>query len=154
MKKILLVIVVAAALFVWLGRNAGLQNLVGSPAVTAETARATPTAASESGPGSFNEKQSGSQVTGVGMVSKILDDDTDGGRHQRFILKLSSGQTVLVAHNIDVAPRIEFLQSGDLVTFYGVYEWNVQGGVIHWTHRDPSGHHEPGWLRHSGQTYQ
>jgi hypothetical protein len=84
----------------------------------------------------------------------MLDDDLSGSRHQRFILRLSSGQTVLIAHNIDVAPRVEGLQEGDSVSFYGVYEWNEKGGTVHWTHHDPAGKHMSGWLKHSGRTYQ
>ncbi len=56
---------------------------------------------------------------------------------KNFILKLNSGQTLLVAHNIDLAPRIPNLQVGDSVEFYGEYEWNKKGGVLHWTHKDP-----------------
>ena len=37
---------------------------------------------------------------------ETLPDDNKGTRHQRFILKLSSGQTLLVAHNIDLADKI------------------------------------------------
>ena len=33
-----------------------------------------------------------------GTVMRVLADDDDGSRHQRFILRLGSGQTVLVAH--------------------------------------------------------
>ena len=97
---------------------------------------------------------SGVQVVGEGAVSRLLADDEEGGRHQRFILRLASGQTILVAHNIDLAPRIDSLQAGDTVSFNGVYEWNDRGGVIHWTHHDPQGEHEAGWLRHRGRTYQ
>ncbi len=102
----------------------------------------------------FNNQRSGLQVTGSGVVERILDDDVDGGRHQRFILRLDSGQTLLVAHNIDIAPRISSLQVGDVVEFNGVYEWNAEGGVIHWTHHDPDGQHVPGSLVHEGSTYQ
>lgn len=102
----------------------------------------------------FNERSSGVQVAGEGVVSKILPDDNDGSRHQRFILTLSSGQKLLMAHNIDLAPRIASLMEGDSVAFYGVYEWNVKGGVIHWTHLDPDGRHEAGWLKHAGRIYQ
>lgn len=102
----------------------------------------------------FDERKSGFQTEGNGVVIKILTDDNKGSRHQRFILRLKSGQTLLVAHNIDLAPRISSLREGDVVAFNGVYEWNSKGGVIHWTHHDPSGRHVPGWLQHNGQIYQ
>jgi hypothetical protein len=98
--------------------------------------------------------QSGQEVEGEGTVTRILSDDNDGSRHQRFILELSSGRTLLVAHNIDLAPRVEGLRVGDIVAFKGVYEPNSKGGTIHWTHLDPKGTHAAGWLRHRGSTYQ
>jgi molybdopterin converting factor small subunit len=94
------------------------------------------------------------QVEGEGTVVKTLADDRNGSRHQRFIVRLDSGLTVLVAHNIDLAPRINALREGDSIVFYGEYEWNPKGGVIHWTHRDPQGRHPGGWIRYNGQTYQ
>lgn len=96
----------------------------------------------------------GQQVQGAGQVIRILSDDNDGSRHQRFILELSPGRTVLVAHNIDLAPRVPSLREGDRVSFYGEYETNSQGGVIHWTHHDPQGSHVAGWLEHNGKRYQ
>ncbi len=102
----------------------------------------------------FANQKSDLQVSGQGVVSKVLPDDNKGSRHQRFILKLANGQTLLVAHNIDLAPRIPNLQSGDAVQFYGEYEWSHKGGVIHWTHHDPRGKHVGGWLQHQGQRYQ
>ncbi|MBB5349360.1 DUF3465 domain-containing protein [Desulfoprunum benzoelyticum] len=100
------------------------------------------------------ERLSNLQVEGRGVVEKILPDDRDGSRHQRFIMRLASGQTLLVAHNIDLAPRLEGLKRGDEVDFAGEYEWNSQGGVLHWTHHDPEGQHPAGWLRHKGRTYR
>ncbi|MEI6726032.1 MAG: DUF3465 domain-containing protein [Actinomycetes bacterium] len=94
------------------------------------------------------------RVQGSGVVIRVLPDDTEGGRHQRFILRLASGQTLLVAHNIDIAPRVPDLKVGDTVAFEGAYEWNAEGGTIHWTHHDPGGSHVPGWLRRDGQTYE
>jgi hypothetical protein len=102
----------------------------------------------------FRERRSNFQVTGAGTVVRLLADDNDGDRHQRFVLELESGQTLLVAHNIDLAPRIPNLVSGDRVSFFGEYEWNEQGGVIHWTHDDPAGRHVAGWLEHDGTRYQ
>jgi hypothetical protein len=101
----------------------------------------------------YREHRSSIQVRGAGTVTRVLADDNDGDRHQRFILELTSGQTLLIAHNIDLAPRIPKLRIGDRVGFYGEYEWNDQGGVIHWTHRDPAGRHLAGWLEHAGTRY-
>ena len=102
----------------------------------------------------FSNRESDVQVQGSGIVSRVLPDDLSGSRHQRFILELPSGQTVLVAHNIDLAPRIAAIERGDRVRFFGEYEWNDKGGVIHWTHHDPRGSHVGGWLEHAGRRYE
>ncbi len=102
----------------------------------------------------YQEKRSDVQVQGVGKVIKVLSDDNKGSRHQRFLLKLPSNLTILVAHNIDLAKRIDSLKEGDSVEFYGEYEWNNKGGVIHWTHLDPRGKHKDGWLKHNGIVYK
>ena len=145
MKRILWIVAVVVAIAGGLGQNSGWLALFDG--VTAPTA-------SDALDKAYRAQQSGVQVTGDGEVSAVLSDDSQGSRHQRFILRLASGQTVLVAHNIDLAPRIESLRKGDTVAFHGVYEWNDKGGVVHWTHHDPAGRHTSGWLRHGGQNYQ
>ena len=102
----------------------------------------------------FKNRTSNVQVEGEGVVTRILADDLDGSRHQRFIVRLASGQTILIAHNIDIAPRVAGLQEGDSLRFYGEYLWNEDGGKIHWTHKDPNGRHVAGWIKHNGRTYQ
>ena len=102
----------------------------------------------------YVNKQSDLQIQGQGVVKKVLRDDRKGSQHQRFILQTSPEQTVLVAHNIDVADRLPGLKQGDTVGFYGEYEWTDQGGVIHWTHHDPGGRHINGWLKYNGKMYQ
>nr|EGR0558444.1 DUF3465 domain-containing protein [Vibrio cholerae] len=102
----------------------------------------------------YKSQQSDLQVQGFGQIVKVLPDDNDGSKHQKFILRLNSGQTLLVAHNIDLAPRIPILQVGDSVEFYGEYEWSKKGGVLHWTHKDPQNRHAHGWLKHNGQVYE
>ena len=102
----------------------------------------------------FRQREHNVAVQSHGVVVKVLADDNDGSRHQRFILKLDNDMTVLVAHSIDLAPRLEGLKAGDEVEFNGIYEWNAKGGVIHWTHHDPRGRHAAGWLRYDGRLYQ
>ena len=102
----------------------------------------------------FDRRQSNVQVQSVGRVKAVLADDNEGSRHQKFILGLDNGLTVLVAHNIDLAPRIKNIQKGDTVEFYGEYEYTEKGGVIHWTHHDPQNRHVGGWLKYEGEIYQ
>lgn len=87
----------------------------------------------------FKNQRSNVQVQGKGIVARLLSDDNEGSRHQKFIIKLANGQSVLVAHNIDLAPRIDDLKTGESIEYNGEYEWNEKGGVLHWMHADPGG---------------
>lgn len=94
----------------------------------------------------FKSNANNVQVLVQGKVQKVLADDSIGDKHQRFILELSNGQTLLIAHNIDIAPRVAGITAGASIAVYGEYEWNDQGGVVHWTHHDPGGKHINGWI--------
>ncbi len=100
----------------------------------------------------FQQRISGEMVSVQGNVVKILPDDNDGNRHQRFIVQLDNSLTLLVAHNIDLAARVP-LRLHDNVEIHGQYEWNNKGGLLHWTHHDPAGIHPAGWIRYQGNTY-
>lgn len=102
----------------------------------------------------IKQRRSDVQLEMHGVVKKLLSDDNNGSRHQRFIVELSSGDTILVAHNIDLAERVSDLRAGDDVGLYGEYVWNERGGVMHWTHRDPAGRHVAGWIKHNSRVYQ
>lgn len=102
----------------------------------------------------YEEQRSDVQLQVAGEVIRLLEDDNEGSRHQRFIIELASGQTLLVSHNIDLAPRIDGIQIGDDVEVYGEYVWNDQGGLMHWTHHDPANQHPHGWIRHEEKIYQ
>lgn len=93
-------------------------------------------------------------VEGSGTVVKILPDDNKGSRHQRLIIRVGTKQTILIAHNIDLAPRIPNISRGDSLDFRGSYVYNDKGGIVHWTHHDPRGEHPDGWLIHNGKTYK
>lgn len=102
----------------------------------------------------FDERKSNLWLVGSGEVVKILSDDIKGSRHQRFLVKVNLTQTVLIAHNIDLAERVANLKPGDMIQFYGEYEWNEKGGVVHWTHHDPAGKKTGGWIKHNDIIYQ
>lgn len=94
------------------------------------------------------------QVQGSGIVVKVLKDDTNGVQHQKFLLKVADNITVLVAHNIDLAPRVTDIQIGDVVAFKGEYVYTPKGGTVHWTHKNPRGNHEGGWLQYKAKKYE
>ena len=98
-------------------------------------------------------EQSGVDVTVRGVVTSLLPPDNDGKPHQRFILKLSDGTTLLVAHNLSLAEKVP-LERFDDVEIKGQFEANERGGVLHWTHHDPAKRHAEGWIKHKGRVYQ
>jgi hypothetical protein len=149
MNKLLPIVALAAAAYFAL--VPGPDTPESRQAAVSSAARDSNDAAIEN---AFSNRLGSQLVEGKGTVMKMLSDDNDGSRHQRFIIRLDSGRTLLVSHNIDLAPRIDGLRTGDTVAFYGEYEWNSKGGVIHWTHHDPQGRHPGGWIRHDGRTYQ
>lgn len=101
----------------------------------------------------FEQQRSDVWVSVSGKVIRLLSDDNKGSRHQRFIVELETGHTLMVAHNIDLVVRVP-LVVGDTVQLRGQYEWNHKGGVIHWTHHDPAGNIEGGWIDHKSERYR
>jgi hypothetical protein len=101
----------------------------------------------------YAARRSGVWMETGGRVTRVLPDDNEGSRHQRFILDVGDGHTVMVSHNIDLAERIP-VSIGATLSLRGRYEWNERGGVIHWTHHDPQGQEQGGWISRSGTLYQ
>ena len=154
MKRIFPILIVLAAVYVYQGLNGTTEQPSPTPISGAPAAPATRAMSSTPSTITSGALVDDAQVQGAGTVIRVLSDDNDGSRHQRFILQLANGRTLLIAHNIDLAPRINGIREGDKVEFYGEFQSNPQGGVIHWTHHDPQGRHPDGWLRHEGRTYQ
>ncbi|MDZ4836056.1 MAG: DUF3465 domain-containing protein [Candidatus Melainabacteria bacterium] len=100
-----------------------------------------------------NNRQRNVVVTITARVKRLLPDDTQGSPHQRFLLQLSNGSTVLVAHNTSLAPHVP-LREGDMVTICGEYIWNEKGGVLHYTHHTTNNKHRGGYIEYNRQTYQ
>jgi hypothetical protein len=144
MKKLLITILIGFGVYGYIEKNPGVI-----PSFSEET-----DTSSQALTAAYEKRQSDEQVSGSGRVIRLLPDDNEGSRHQKFIIRVSSGRTLLIAHNIDLAPRINSIREGDTIEYFGEYEWNSKGGVIHWTHNDPNGRHEDGWLKHKGRIYQ
>jgi Protein of unknown function (DUF3465) len=87
----------------------------------------------------FDTQQSNFQVKQTGRIAKMLWEDDHGLRHQRFVVRLDSGQKILIAHNIDLVAKVESLKEGEIISLSDEYEWNNKGGVVHLTHCDPKG---------------
>jgi hypothetical protein len=132
-------IVLAVAFLAWRQFGPGIPGEVGHGA--------------EAIAGMFASGQSGEMVEFAGRVQRLLADDEIDPPHQRFILELDNGHTVLIAHNLNLASRVP-LKLWDSVRVRGEYEWNAQGGVVHWTHRDPGAGIQHGWIEFKGQRYE
>jgi len=85
----------------------------------------------------YGKSDDGSWIEITGFVRRLLSDDNDGSRHQRFIIDIGNRRTLLIAHNIDLAKRVP-LGMGD----------RVLGGLVHWTHDDPHGAEDGGYVRY------
>ncbi len=161
-KGIIIAIVLALGFFAWqyfqsgqltgLGNDQHTQPEVSAPAPETTARKLDPLQGDEID-ALFRAKRSEVMVTVNAKVVKLLPDDNDGSRHQRFIIDAQAERTLLVAHNIDLAPRVP-LRKGDRITLRGQYEWNARGGVLHWTHHDPAKRHDEGWIKHKDNIYQ
>ena len=100
----------------------------------------------------YGKRDTGSWIEDTGFVRKLIRDDNDGARHQRFVVEIAGRQTLLIAHNIDLAKRVP-VGLGDRVRFRGLYEWNELGGLVHWTHRDPHGIETGGYVQYRSRQY-
>ena len=136
---------VAVAWFLWDTSRSTPQGVAPEPVAAAATMPATSA--------SFAPAE-GEWVTVSGVVARTLSDDREGSRHQRFILQLDGGRTLLISHNIDLAPRLENLERGERLTLRGEYQSTARGGLVHWTHHDPDGSHPGGYIERGGRRYQ
>ena len=100
----------------------------------------------------IRNKRSNVIIEASGVVTKVLPDDNEGDRHQRLLVEVGAN-TILIAHNIDLAPRVP-AREGDTIRFKGEYEYNDRGGVIHWTHRNTNRNHAAGWIESGGKRYE
>ena len=103
----------------------------------------------------YAENRSHVEVVAEGVVTRLLG--IQQGRvspHEGFLMRLSSGcgLIVRVEVNTDFTGPIT-LNPGESVVVKGEYEYYPLGGVVHWTHRDPRGRHDNGYIEAGGRSY-
>ncbi|MEO0614934.1 MAG: DUF3465 domain-containing protein [Pseudomonadota bacterium] len=86
-------------------------------------------------------------------IYRELPDDNEGSRHQRLLGRTDDGHSLLIVHNIDLAPRVP-ARAGDRIEVRGHFVWNDKGGLVHWTHHDPQGRHDGGYIDFDGKRYR
>jgi hypothetical protein len=95
-------------------------------------------------------------VIGRGTVLGVLGTrGGPSGEHEGFLLKLDQQCDLLVRveTNVDITGPVP-LEMGEIVTVKGQFEDDASGGVIHWTHHDPSGRHVSGYVEADGKLYE
>ena len=94
----------------------------------------------------FEKRVSAVVLEAKGKVIKLLEDEHKGSPHQRFIIEVHSGHTILVINNIEHGYRIP-VKLGDVIEVKGSYVWNQYGGLIHETHHHVEGEdHVDGYI--------
>lgn len=104
----------------------------------------------------YQSQRSRVEVVAQGKITRLLGTrDGRSGSHEGFLVRLDSGcnLVVKVETNVTLTGPVP-LTLGEPVVVKGEYEYYSLGGVIHWTHRDPRGYHEGGYVQADGATYQ
>jgi hypothetical protein len=105
--------------------------------------------------GAYQSARSHVEVVAGGNVTRVLGTQPGvSSAHEGFLMRLNSScdVTIRVEANIDFTGQFP-LVTGDAVVVKGEYEYYPRGGVIHWTHRDPRGRHEGGYIQTGGKIY-
>jgi hypothetical protein len=85
-------------------------------------------------------------------VIDVLPDDLVGSQHQKWVVELENGATILSVFNLDICERVP-LKIGDRVSMGGQFIWDKGGGLIHWIHKDPRGNRPDGYVELNGVRY-
>lgn len=149
-----LVWVLAALVAGWLVLREDGASATGPAAQSEPAAAAAGHSADDAVQRAFDTRARDVWLDAGGVVERNLADDNDGSRHQRFVIRTDGGISLLISHNIDLAPRLDGLAVGDRVVARGEYVWNDKGGLLHWTHHDPAGRLAGGYLLWKERRYE
>ncbi|MDQ2991757.1 MAG: DUF3465 domain-containing protein [Candidatus Eremiobacteraeota bacterium] len=72
--------------------------------------------------------------------------------HEAFDVQTPSGPAEII-DNVDIAPRVP-VHPGDRIQIRGeMVHDRGRARIVHWTHHDPQGSHEDGFIRLRGRVY-
>ncbi len=104
----------------------------------------------------YASQNSGGEVLVSGHVVALLGSrEGRSGEHEGYLLKLDGSCDLLlkVETNTSITGPIPFARN-EPVIIKGVYVYDPLGGLIHWTHHDPSGRHMNGYVIAGGKSYR
>ncbi len=95
------------------------------------------------------------EVVAGGTVLRLLGTRGESASpHEGFLLRVTTPCDAILRVETNVAFTGTIpVQRGQRVVVKGEYETDATGGVIHWTHRDPRGHHPDGFIDVGGHRY-
>ncbi|MGK2925446.1 MAG: DUF3465 domain-containing protein [Lysobacterales bacterium] len=100
----------------------------------------------------YRYHQTGIMAEVTGTVARVLVADKEDTRNQKFIIRLTNGQSLLVLHDQVSGDRVP-VKVDDTVLVRGEYQWSETGGTLRFTQRDYSPRRMHGWIEHKGRRY-
>lgn len=102
--------------------------------------------------GAITGDANGSEVT---FDAKVISDPVESGGHERFEVKVPTGETLEIDHNTTLAQSVP-LHSGDQVVIHGQLYIDPGPHVgVHCTHAaTSSGCPQPGWIEFASNYYE
>ena len=82
-------------------------------------------------------------------MTEILPPGNASNPHEKIIVLIGKVK-IMIVHNLNLAPNVSIAQ-GETITFCGTYQPDY--GILNWTHFDPQGQHDNGFLYFNGLTY-
>lgn len=86
-------------------------------------------------------------------VTRLLQDDTRGSRHQRFYVRLSDGSEVFAVYSLEDGRQRVPVREGSEVVLAGEFKWTRFGGLMHWLHEDVRDIRPDGYVEVNGVRY-
>ncbi|NUN05797.1 MAG: DUF3465 domain-containing protein [Bdellovibrio sp.] len=100
-----------------------------------------------------NDRRRVNYVEGGSLtVTKVLPNDEDGRKHQKWMVRLSNGNTMQAVYNSDMCPEVP-VKVGDVIAMGGMFLWTNSGPMLHWLHHDPRGNRPDGYVYVNGKYY-